>query len=238
VKPFFLQHTDLFIPVLAVSFSIHVAILSVGTLMPESPQVSIVEAPSSVEVTLIEKQSVKEEDLVEEIVEETVEDVEDAAEEPVEEILEKVVEKAVEKVVEKGVEQEEVFIQKVGPPEEVVVEEKREIKIVSKIETVKSLEVQGTQIKAQPLEHINPAPVYPRRAQRRGWEGVVVLKVLVEKDGTVSQVNVEESSGYAILDHEALRTVRLWKFAPAQTGMLKFASWITLPIQFSLIENF
>ena len=34
---------------------------------------------------------------------------------------------------------------------------------------------------AEPLEHVNPAPQYPRLAIQRNWEGIVQLRVRVSE---------------------------------------------------------
>lgn len=96
----------------------------------------------------------------------------------------------------------------------------------------------GAVTQARPLDHINQSPLYPRTARRKGWEGTVFLKVLVNPNGMPEKIVVAKSSGYPMLDDSAMETVRKWKFSPAQTGLLKFASWITIPVQFTLIEEY
>lgn len=44
---------------------------------------------------------------------------------------------------------------------------------------------------------------YPRLAQRRGWEGTVVLSVRILPDGRLGMIHVEKSSGRALLDRSA-----------------------------------
>ncbi len=117
------------------------------------------------------------------------------------------------------------------------VEEKVE-KPVEEVEpiVVESHESKGAEVEAKPLDYINPAPAYPRVARRRGWEGVVILRVFVTKDGMASRVEIEKNSGYKILDEAALSTVQNWKFSPAQSGDLTFSSQITVPVEFRLVE--
>lgn len=49
---------------------------------------------------------------------------------------------------------------------------------------------------------------YPPIARRMGWEGRVVLIIRLCEDGTLKEVRVAESSGYEILDRNAVETVR------------------------------
>jgi protein TonB len=80
----------------------------------------------------------------------------------------------------------------------------------------------------------NPAPSYPAVARRRGYEGTVLLNVLVDKGGQVAELRVEESSGHAMLDQAALRSVRGWRFEPAVRGDEKVSMWVRVPIRFQL----
>ncbi|MBI2094801.1 MAG: energy transducer TonB [Candidatus Omnitrophica bacterium] len=92
----------------------------------------------------------------------------------------------------------------------------------------------GAVREARPGVLANPAPVYPELARRRGWEGLVVLKVLVEKEGLASKTLVKKSSGHTVLDRAALETVRLWRFSPARFGDMVFSSWVEVPVRFVL----
>jgi TonB family protein len=83
----------------------------------------------------------------------------------------------------------------------------------------------------------NPAPVYPLYAREKGWEGLVILNVLVQKDGRTGQVSVVKSSGHEILDQAAVSSVQKWRFLPARVGKLKFASSLQIPIRFVLEDN-
>jgi protein TonB len=45
---------------------------------------------------------------------------------------------------------------------------------------------------------------------------------------------VLESSGYPILDHTALTTVRKWLFEPGAEGGIKKKMWVRVPVRFQL----
>ena len=87
---------------------------------------------------------------------------------------------------------------------------------------------------ARPLYRQNPAPSYPRKARRLGYEGIVMLKVLVDENGRVDDLMVVESSGYTILDHTALASVRKWLFEPGTEGGIKKKMWVRVPVRFRL----
>ena len=78
----------------------------------------------------------------------------------------------------------------------------------------------------------NALPRYPEQARRLGWEGRVLLRIWINQQGSVTQVQVEESSGYSLLDAAAVTSVRTWRVQPAQRGGQPVAgSWL-LPIRF------
>jgi TonB family protein len=80
----------------------------------------------------------------------------------------------------------------------------------------------------------NPRPDYPDSAKRRGQEGLVVLRVVVDQSGHPMKVTLKESSRVAILDESALKAVKKWKFKPSVRagGSVDFA--VDVPIRFSL----
>jgi protein TonB len=87
---------------------------------------------------------------------------------------------------------------------------------------------------AIPRQEGNPKPPYPEVARRRGYEGTVRLKVEVLATGGVESIGVQESSGYEILDRSALKTVKHWKFMPAQYGGIPVKSTVIVPVTFQL----
>lgn len=61
----------------------------------------------------------------------------------------------------------------------------------------------------------NAPPQYPRSARTNGWEGTATLTIIVGTDGRCESVSLAESSGHDVLDREALKAVRRWRFVPA-----------------------
>lgn len=96
----------------------------------------------------------------------------------------------------------------------------------------------GTNILAQPHYGVNPKPVYPLLARRMGAQGEVLLRVRVQPDGSVAAVELVRSSGFAVLDEAATRTVRdRWRFIPARREGVAIESWVEVPIKFVLAES-
>lgn len=92
----------------------------------------------------------------------------------------------------------------------------------------------ATATRAAPLHAENPAPVYPAKALRYGWEGDVWLKVDVNRNGFVDTISVDRSSGYPVLDRAAIRTVRKWLFEPARIGPEPTDGSVRVPVRFKI----
>ncbi|NBA97195.1 energy transducer TonB [Pseudomonas sp. R5(2019)] len=80
----------------------------------------------------------------------------------------------------------------------------------------------------------NPAPEYPSLAQRRGWEGTVLLRVHVLASGKPGEIQIQKSSGRQQLDDAALAAVKRWSFVPAKQGDVAQDGWVSVPIDFKI----
>lgn len=80
----------------------------------------------------------------------------------------------------------------------------------------------------------NPAPSYPTLSRRLREQGTVYLELLILPDGTVSEIQVKTSSGFARLDNSALEAVRRWRYVPAKRGGVAIPFRYVQPIEFSL----
>jgi TonB family protein len=54
----------------------------------------------------------------------------------------------------------------------------------------------------------HPTPEYPGLAQRMGYQGTVTLQITIDPSGAVTDVQLQKSSGYKILDDAALEHTR------------------------------
>ena len=57
-------------------------------------------------------------------------------------------------------------------------------------------------------------PKYPKIAIQRGYKGILKLKVTIQKDGSVKDVLVTQSTGYRILDKAGIKAAKESKFYP------------------------
>jgi len=75
-------------------------------------------------------------------------------------------------------------------------------------------------------------PVYPAEASAAGIEGYVILEVVVDESGTVSQAQVIRS--LPLLDRAAIDCVRQWKYAPALLNGIAVPVRMTESVRFTL----
>jgi protein TonB len=76
----------------------------------------------------------------------------------------------------------------------------------------------------------NP-PEYPELARMKGWQGKVVILAVTDDKGYVKNVQIYESSGVSILDTEAVKAVRKWKFSGINNKIQ-----VKIPIEFVLYD--
>lgn len=202
MKRKFSHKTNLFVPIFIFSLTAHAALISSGKFIASPVAFSVVEAPNSIEIMIVEERIIPQpkEVIMEEVITAT----------PIEPILPEITRPEIVK---------KEIVEEIIKPE------------------IFSLESQGAISEAKPINRVNPAPLYPRVAKRRGWEGKVILKVFVEKDGIPSHIEIRTSSGFKILDDAAADTVIDWQFEPAQSRVGNISTWITIPIHFKLVNR-
>jgi len=84
-----------------------------------------------------------------------------------------------------------------------------------------------------PLAGRSPPPTYPRRALRRGDQGVVLLRVDVSADGVPTSVGIVRSSRSRELDRAAVDAVGRWRFQPATADGRAVPGTVEVPIEFT-----
>jgi len=91
------------------------------------------------------------------------------------------------------------------------------------------------EVKPEPVVQVKP--FYPPLARQAGVEGRVVVKALVDIDGSVMEVTVLDSSGNQMLDEAALAAARKWKFSPARQRDKFVRVYVSIPINFRLVDS-
>lgn len=77
--------------------------------------------------------------------------------------------------------------------------------------------------------------LYPRIAQMRGWQGTVRVQLELDAQGNVTQSAIKESSGFEVLDKQALEMVRKATPLPLPPETLRNRAFsILVPVTFKL----
>lgn len=208
MKAEFTYKTDIFKYVVAGSFFAHTALVLGSPFIHNSPEFSVVRAENNVEVFLVEKP------LPSRNTESNIKDL----------VL---LDNRHGTVIKVAVENEKVDMQKT-----------QQNQATGKFyeEPTENISQRGAYFVAEPIGIVNPAPIYPQMAKRRGYEGMVLLKVKVGKMGEVESVALDKSSGHLILDNEAIETVKGWKFKPAKSEYIPLSSTVSVPILFQIVD--
>ena len=63
-------------------------------------------------------------------------------------------------------------------------------------------------------------PVFPRQAQREGISGRVIAHVVVQPNGSVSEVRIISAAPPRVFDREVIRALSQWRFNPEPVGFI------------------
>jgi len=74
-------------------------------------------------------------------------------------------------------------------------------------------------------------PTYPEWAQKQGVRGKVVLKFWVLPGGEVSNIELQQTSGWSDLDECAVKALKKWRFEPIKKENVQ---WGEIPFKFEL----
>src|SRR5947208_2919359 len=73
-----------------------------------------------------------------------------------------------------------------------------------------------------------PLPRYPYEARLKRLEPTMVVELRIASNGSVSRLNVVQSTGFVWLDRSTADTLRQWRFKP------RIAERLRIPVTFSL----
>jgi TonB family protein len=76
--------------------------------------------------------------------------------------------------------------------------------------------------------------IYPEEAKKKGEEGTVSIRALIDESGQVKSTNLIKSSGFGDLDIEADKWVRNTKFKPYLENGVPQSVYVQIPIRFKL----
>ena len=86
----------------------------------------------------------------------------------------------------------------------------------------------------EPEPVVRVPPVYPYRAREQGIEGKVLVKLLVNADGSVGQVLIQDARPKGVFEEAVLRTIPTWKFNPGKVAGDPVTAWVVTTVNFDL----
>jgi protein TonB len=87
------------------------------------------------------------------------------------------------------------------------------------------------------MELITRELTYPAIARRKGWQGIVKLELHIEADGSITDLQIDETSGYSILDKAALQCLQLASIPDAAQWLQGHAIDIVVPVEYRLLDS-
>jgi TonB family protein len=89
-------------------------------------------------------------------------------------------------------------------------------------------------VEVKPKPIYSPVPDYPYMAKIKGIMGMTVVKMLIDIDGTIAEVEILKTSGNQELDEAALKAAKKSIFSPAEHKGKKVRVWASRPFKFKL----
>lgn len=79
--------------------------------------------------------------------------------------------------------------------------------------------------------------IYPKLAQKRNWQGKVLLSLRVSSNGKINNVKINRSSGYSVLDQAAVNSLMKIGNLPQLSSWLPYEIDLNLPVVYQLTEG-
>ena len=86
-------------------------------------------------------------------------------------------------------------------------------------------------------KELNQYFTYPKLAIKRNWQGKVLLSLRVTSTGKIKNIQINDSSGYDILDQAAINSLSKVEHLPEISSWLPFDIDLKFPVVYKLIEG-
>lgn len=77
-------------------------------------------------------------------------------------------------------------------------------------------------------------PMYPYKARQRGIEGVVRVRFLVRRDGTVGDIVIVSADPPGVFEQAVRDAIATWRFEPGVLAGEPVPAWVDMPVSFDL----
>ena len=79
--------------------------------------------------------------------------------------------------------------------------------------------------------------IYPRLAQKRNWQGKVLVSVQIRANGDIKNIQISQSSGYSVLDNAAIDSMRKIKKLSGISSWLANDVFLNIPVIYQLTQS-
>jgi len=93
------------------------------------------------------------------------------------------------------------------------------------------------QVDRAPMIASQLPPPYPYSARRRGIEGAVQVRFLVDEQGRVQHLEITKAQPSGVFEESVLRTVPRWRFQPGRKDGQAVATWVETTVRFKLEDR-
>jgi len=87
------------------------------------------------------------------------------------------------------------------------------------------------------MELVSRELTYPAIARRKGWQGIVKLELHIEADGSITDLQLAETSGYSILDRAAMQCLQFASLPGAARWLQGKTIDIVVPVEYRLVDS-
>ena len=87
------------------------------------------------------------------------------------------------------------------------------------------------------MELLSRELTYPPIARRKGWQGIVKLELHIEADGSITDLQLAETSGYSILDRAAMQCLQFARLPGAARWLQGKTIDIVVPVEYRLVDS-
>lgn len=90
------------------------------------------------------------------------------------------------------------------------------------------------QLETQPRIVHAPPPVYPRRAMQMKREGVVLVRIVLDKEGNMVSSRLLPGDDVEFFGPATLEAVKRWRFTPGKIGNRPVMCEVEIPVEYNL----
>ena len=96
------------------------------------------------------------------------------------------------------------------------------------------LRLEMGQVDRAPLATVRIPPIYPYQARRRGVEGWVAVRFLVDTQGRVRHLQITRAQPPGVFESAVRRALAQWRFRPGVKDGRPVETWVSTTIRFRL----